>query len=73
MRGFGGLIEHDLAITFGERGQARGKFGLSHGAPEPAVSGIVRVGHAGALRRIIHARKGDQETSRNGSIARTPP
>ena len=54
-----GLIEHDLAITFGERGQARGEFGLSHGAPEPAVGGFVRLGHGVGLPPIWVSRKWD--------------
>ena len=67
--GFCGLIEHDLAITFGERGQARGEFGLSYGAPEPAVSGIVRVGHAGGLAPMIHPRKWDPSSIRTADPA----
>ena len=43
------MIKHDLAPTFGQRGQARGEIGLGYGAPEPAVSGIVRGGHAAGL------------------------
>jgi hypothetical protein len=67
-RRLGGLIEHDFAIAFGERGQTRCKFGLSHGAPEPTVSGIVRVGHAAELRRNVQRRKTDPRQKNKVSV-----
>ena len=46
LRRLRGVIEHDLAITLGQWGQARGEIRLGHGEAEPRAGAIVRLGHA---------------------------
>ena len=45
----GGVIEHEFALTGGQRGQACCEIRVSHGAAKPAVRGKVRAGHAEAI------------------------
>ena len=47
VRGLSAVIEHEFAVTGGERSQACGEIRVGDGAAEPAVGGGVRVGHGG--------------------------
>ncbi len=61
VRCLGGVIEHDLAITIGQRGQAGGEIGMVDRTANPVVREMVHGGHARALPLKSGRRKRDKK------------
>ena len=62
----GGLIEHDLPIAIGQRGQTRSEFRLIHSSAQPAVRAVVQRKHPQSLGQLLPLRKSDRNAKTHG-------